>query len=111
MANIQDVARRAGVSVSTVSRVLNGTAYVNSEIRARVDQAIQDLHYRPSRAARSLRANYSSIIGLLISDIQNPFFMGLIQGVEDTALQHGYSLILCNSTENTQREQRYIEVL
>lgn len=111
MANIQDVARRAGVSVSTVSRVLNGTAHVNAEIRTRVEAAIQEMEYRPSRAARSLRTNYSSIIGLLISDIQNPFFIGLIQGVEDTALQHGYSLLLCNSTENAQREQRYIEVL
>jgi DNA-binding LacI/PurR family transcriptional regulator len=111
MTNIQDVAKRAGVSVSTVSRVLNGTARVNSNVRTRVEVAIQELQYRPSRAARSLRTNYSSIIGLLISDIQNPFFMDLIQGIEDTALQHGYSLILCNSTENVQREQRYIEVL
>jgi LacI family transcriptional regulator len=111
MAKIQDVAKRAGVSISTVSRVVNGTANVNSEVKARVTSAIQELRYVPSRAARSLRTNYSTIIGLLVSDIQNPFFMGLIQGVEDIAQQHGYSLILCNSAENFQKEQQYLEVL
>jgi LacI family transcriptional regulator len=111
MANIQEVARRAGVSISTVSRVLNGTARVNSEVRARVEAAIEELAYRPSRAARSLRTNHSTIIGLLVSDIQNPFFTGLIKGVEDVAQRRGYSMILCNSDENPQREQQYLAVL
>lgn len=111
MANIQEVARRAGVSISTVSRVLNGTARVNSDVKERVLAAIEELDYRPSRAARSLRANHSSIIGLLISDIQNIFFMELIKGVEDIALRNGYSVLLCNSDENPQREQQYLEVL
>jgi LacI family transcriptional regulator len=111
MANIQEVAKRAGVSISTVSRVLNGTARVNNDVKARVLAAIEELGYRPSRAARSLRANYSTIIGLLISDIQNPFFMDLIKGVEDVALRNGYSVLLCNSDENPQRERQYLEVL
>lgn len=111
MANIQDVAKLAGVSIATVSRVLNGTARVNSEVKARVDAAIQELHYQPNPAARSLRIHRSKIIGLLISDIQNPFFIHLIQGVEDEAQKNGYSLILCNSDENPQKEQHYLDVL
>ena len=111
MANIQDVARRAGVSIATVSRVQNGTAHVNPEIMARVRAAIDELNYQPSRAARSLRANHSRTIGLLITDIQNPFFTSLIRGAEDVAQQNGYSLILCNSGENSHKEQQYIEVL
>ena len=111
MANIQDVAKRAGVSISTVSRVLNGTAFVNSEAVVRVQAAVRDLQYQPSRAARMLRARRSTIIGLLISDIQNPFFTTLVRGVEDMALRNNYSLILCNSDENPQKEQQYVEVL
>jgi LacI family transcriptional regulator len=111
MANIQDVARQAGVSISTVSRVLNRTANVNSEVKKRVEAAMDALAYQPSSAARSLRSNRSRIIGLLISDIQNPFFMGLIRGVEEQALRHEYSLILCNSSESPQREQQYLDVL
>src|SRR6478736_9689664 len=111
MANIQEVAKQAGVSISTVSRVLNGTAKVNDEVKKRVETAMQALAYQPNPAARSLRTNRSRIIGLLISDIQNPFFMRLIQGVEEEALRHEYSLILCNSNENAQREQQYLDVL
>ena len=111
MANIQDVAKLAGVSISTVSRVLNGTAHVNPDVELRVHEAIQKLQYQPNRAARALRANYSRIIGLLITDIQNPFFTALIRGVEDVAQSKGYSVILCNSDESAHKEQQYIEVL
>jgi len=111
MANIQDVARHAGVSIATVSRVLNGTAHVNPEVMTRVRAAIDELNYQPSRAARSLRANHSRTLGLLITDIQNPFFTALIRGAEDVAQRNGYSLILCNSDENARKEQQYIEIL
>jgi LacI family transcriptional regulator len=111
MGTIQDVAKRAGVSIATVSRVLNGSAHVNAEVAARVHAAVKDLQYQPSRAARALRVNRTTIIGLLISDIQNPFFTALIRGVEDVAQRNGYSLILCNSDENPHKEQQYIEVL
>lgn len=111
MANIQDVARQAGVSISTVSRALNGNTHVNSDVKKRVEAAAEALAYQPNPAARSLRTNRSRIIGLLVSDIQNPFFMGLIRGVEDEALRHEYSLILCNSSENPQREQQYLDIL
>src|SRR5829696_2145157 len=111
MATIDDVAKQAGVSIATVSRVLNGTSGVGDETRKRVEAAMAALEYQPNPAARSLRSNRSRIIGLLISDIQNPFFAGLIRGIEDEALRHGYSLILCNSSENPQREQQYLDVL
>ncbi len=111
MTTINDVAKKAQVSISTVSRVLNGTAFVNGEVKKRVEEAIQELAYQPSPAARSLRVNRSRIIGLLISDIQNPFFMSLIQGVEDEAHRNGYSLLLCNSNEDSNKEQQYLEVL
>ena len=111
MVTINDVAKKAHVSISTVSRVLNGTAFVNSEVKKRVEDAIRELAYQPSPAARSLRVNRSRIIGLLISDIQNPFFMSLIQGVEDEAHRNGYSLLLCNSNEDPNKEQQYLNVL
>lgn len=111
MANIQEVAKRAGVSISTVSRVVNGNVRVNPEIARRVEQAIADLHYQPSNAARTLQKNRSQIIGLLLSDIENPFFTTLIKGVEDVAQRNGYSVILCNSDENPARERRYVSVL
>ncbi len=111
MATIQDVAQQAGVSISTVSRVINNSAVVNPEVAARVRAVIQALDYRPNSAARTLRVQHSKIIGLLISDIQNPFFTGLIRGVEDVAQLNGYSLILCNSDEDPQKEQQYVEVL
>ncbi len=111
MVTINDVAKKAQVSISTVSRVLNGTAFVNSEVKKRVEDAMRELAYQPSPAARSLRVNRSRIIGLLISDIQNPFFMSLIQGVEDEAHRNGYSLLLCNSNEDSKKEKQYLNVL
>lgn len=111
MANIQDVAKLARVSIATVSRVLNGTAYVDAEVAARVRAAVEELQYQPSRAARTLRGSHSTIIGLLITDIQNPFFTSLVRGVEDMAQRNGYSIILCNSDEDPHKERQYIEVL
>lgn len=111
MTTIEDVAKHAGVSISTVSRVLNGRGRVKDEIVASVRAAVQELHYTPNRAARSLRTQQTKIIGLLISDIQNPFFTVLIHAIEDVAQRNGYSLILCNSDENEQKECQYAEVL
>lgn len=111
MATIHDVATHAGVSIATVSRVINGNAHVATALAARVRASIEALQYHPSHAARWLRAKHTMIIGLLISDIQNPFFTSLIRGVEDVAQKNGYSLILCNSDENPDKERQYIEVL
>lgn len=108
---VQDVAAHAGVSTATVSRVLNGTSTVDAELAKRVRAASEALQYRPNRAARALAGGPSAIIGLLVTDVQNPFFMDLVHGVEDVAQQHGYLLVLCNSKEDQERERQYIEVL
>lgn len=110
-ARIEDVARQAGVSTATVSRVLSGKPYVSDAVRQRVLDAIRDLNYHPSRVARSLRVQRSSIIGLIISDIQNPFFTSVVRAVEDAAQQRGYSVILCNSDEDVEKELTYIQLM
>ncbi|MEP7358500.1 MAG: LacI family DNA-binding transcriptional regulator, partial [Anaerolineales bacterium] len=108
---MQDVARLAGVSSATVSRVLNDGQNVSQRTRERVQAAIDSLGYRPSRVARSLRVNRSKIIGLLISDIQNPFFTALARAVDDVAFKHQYTIFLCNSDENTVKEALYLDLM
>lgn len=110
-AKIEDVARQAGVSTATVSRVLSGKPYVSDDLRERVMDAVNNLNYRPSRVARSLRVQRSSIIGLIVSDIQNPFFTAVVRAVEDTAYQQKYSVFLCNSDEDTEKETMYLELM
>lgn len=111
MVTIEDVAKLAGVSNSTVSRVLNDREYVKESTRKKVFDAVSELGYKPSRIARSLRANSSKIIGLIISDIQNPFFTSLVRAVEDIAYTNNYSLILCNTDEDPEKEKLYVELM
>jgi len=111
MARIKEVAERAGVSTATVSRVINESSNVSPRLRARVRAAIAELHYSPSRLARHLRSQSTRTIGLIISDIQNPFFTSLVRGVEDVAYQNGYSILLCNADEDPAKEHLYVEVL
>mgnify|MGYP001385012169 FL=1 len=94
-----------------MSRVLSGKPYVSDALRQRVLETIQELDYRPSRVARSLRVQRSSIIGLIISDIQNPFFTSVVRAVEDVAQQRGYAVFLCNSDEDVDKELTYIELM
>src|SRR5689334_8398103 len=103
-ANLADVARRAGVSTASVSRVLAGKPHVSDAVRQRVLAAVDALNFRPSRLARSLRAQRSHVLGLIISDIQNPFFTSMVRAIEDVAYQHQYSLILCNADEDPAKE-------
>ncbi|RHW39003.1 LacI family transcriptional regulator [Neobacillus notoginsengisoli] len=111
MASIKDVAGRAGVSVATVSRVLNDKGYVSEESRKKVQQAIKDLNYKPNAVARSLFNKQSKTIGLMVPDIMNPFFPELARAVEDTLAELGYTVILCNSDEDTDKEQSYLEMM
>lgn len=106
-----DVAKKAGVSISPVSRVLNDSPLVTESARRQVLRAVKELNYQPNRTAQRLRAGRSRVIGLIMSDIQNPFFTSVVWGIEDLAYQHGYSLVLCNSDEDVQKEQLYIEIL
>ncbi|MBN1314498.1 MAG: LacI family DNA-binding transcriptional regulator [Anaerolineales bacterium] len=108
---ISDVARRANVSVATVSRVLTKKTPVSEELSERVMQAVKELGYQPSRVAQSLRKKTSSILGLIISDIQNPFFTSLVRAVEDAAYQYNYGIFLCNSDEDIEKESFYIDLL
>ncbi|TDC21611.1 LacI family transcriptional regulator [Micromonospora sp. 15K316] len=108
MATIYDVARQAQVSPATVSRVLNGRTTVDPAMAARVHQAMRDLDYRPNAVARNLRLSQTSLWAVIISDIGNPFFTSMVRGVEDVAQSAGYSVVLCNSDEDPEKESRYI---
>ncbi|WP_050614474.1 LacI family DNA-binding transcriptional regulator [Bacillus testis] len=109
MATIKDVAKHSGVSVATVSRVLNGKGYVHEDTRKKVERSIQQLEYSPNEVARSLYKKESRLIGLLLPDITNPFFPQLARGVEDEIQRNGYHLLSGNSDEKTEKEIAYIQ--
>jgi len=111
VATVKDVADLAGVSTATISRVLNNHPQVADETRSKVLWAMEQLNYQPSRVARRLRMEASQILGLIISDIANPFFTSVVRGIEDVAYANGYSLFLCNSDEDPAKEELYIQVL
>ena len=108
---LADVAREAGVSATTVSHVINGTRFVSEEMTQRVQEAVERLHYEVNSAARSLVRERSQTIGLIIRDITNPFYTSLARAVEDTASEAGYSVILCNTDEDPDRELNYLRTL
>ncbi|RJS55791.1 LacI family transcriptional regulator [Bacillus subtilis] len=109
MATIKDVAGAAGVSVATVSRVLNDNGYVHEETRTRVIAAMEKLNYYPNEVARSLYKRESRLIGLLLPDITNPFFPQLARGAEDELNREGYRLIFGNSDEELTKEREYLQ--
>jgi len=110
VATISDVAARAGVSTATVSRALNGKSTVDPTLAARVQAAASELGYHPNGLARNLRRQETAVLALIISDVENPFFTAIARGVEDLAQRSGYSVVLCNSDENEDKERRYIDV-
>jgi len=109
MTTIYEVAAKAGVSPATVSRVYNGVT-VSESYAKRVRQAAEELDFVPNRTARRLRRRSSEVIALVIPDIENPFFTALARGVEDRALEAGFSVVLCNSDEHEDKEARYLQV-
>lgn len=111
MPTIRDVARQAGVSTATVSRVLANHPHVRADVRARVLAAIAALDYQPNQAARTLRSQQSNTIGLIVSDIRNPFFTAISRAVEDTAYAHGYRVLLCNTDEDPDKEELYLDLM
>jgi len=108
---ISEVAVRAGVSTATVSRVLAGSDRVAEDTRAKVLAVIESTDYRPSGVARSLRLKSTSVVGLIVTDIQNPFYPEIVRGVEDTAIKSGRSTILCNASNDLDRELAYFNLL
>jgi len=111
MATIRDVAKKAEVSVATVSYVVNGTRNVAPKTAQRVRTAMEELNYHPNAAAQSLRTRTTHVIGAVISDITNPFFASLIRGAEDCARENGYSLLICNTSEKLENELVYLQLL
>ncbi len=107
---IKDVAREAGVGIATVSRVINGNYPVSDAARQRVQAAIAELHYRPDGIARSLKAQKTFLIGVVIADLSNSFFMQLVKGIEKTLSSSGYSIIIADHEENPFKEQQIIEM-
>lgn len=111
MASIKDVAKAAGVSTATVSRVLANKDFIRPSTRERVMRAVTELHYHPNLVARSLRARRTARIGLVFSDIRNPFFAALSRAVEESAYAQGYSVLICNTDEDPVRETTFLELL
>jgi LacI family transcriptional regulator len=110
MPTIRDVAHAAGVSPATVSRVLNDAEYISATTRAKVERAIEELGYVPNVVARGLRSRKSHILGLIISDITNPFWTTVVHAIESVAQQHGFSILLYNTDENLDKQRRYVEI-
>ena len=111
MSTISDVAKRAGVSPATVSRVIQGAGNVRPDTRDKVQRAIEELGYVPSLAAQSLRSKRTHSLALLVSDITNPFWTTVARGVEDIAQRHRYSVLLCNTDENLTKQHQYLDFL
>jgi LacI family transcriptional regulator, galactose operon repressor len=110
-ATIKDVAAEAGVSTATVSRVMAGSDGVTRRVRDRVMRAVEALDYHPNRLARHLRSGRRKIVGVIIPDLQNPFFPGVVHGVEEVLYTAGYTLMLGHSDGLAEREERHIAVL
>lgn len=111
MLTMRDVARLAGVSVGTVSAVINGKSGVSPKLSQRVQEAMAALDYHPNQVARSLKVRQTDTIGMVIPDATNPFFADVMQGVEDEASRNGYSVIFCNTNEDRERERRNLSML
>ncbi|MDY0211048.1 MAG: LacI family DNA-binding transcriptional regulator [Acholeplasma sp.] len=110
MATIKDVAKKANVSVATVSRVINQKGYVNEETRTLVETAIKDLNYIPNELARSLFNKHSKLIGVLVPHFDTQFYAELIEGIENSAMRLGYKIMLSNTQDDAKREKDYIHI-
>lgn len=107
---IKDIAKLCGVSLATVSKVLNNKGYVSEELRLRVEAVIDKTNYRPSALARGIRRNTTNIIGLIIPQILNSFYVQVIDLIEKKINEKGYTLLLCNSGENLDTEMKYLKM-
>lgn len=111
--SLRDVAKKAGVSTATVSRVLNNLNHISHTTRTRVEKAVKDLKYQPNKVARRLRAKEGDrkLLGLLIPDIQNPFYVDVIRGVEELVFLNDYAVYICNFTQDYNKEKSYLKNL
>lgn len=111
MSTIVEVAKRASVSIATVSNVIRGTKRVSPELQERVKAAIRELDYSPNAIARGLKVKQTRMLGMVLPDITNPFFPGIIRGAEDTAFDRDYFLVTANTDEQIGRERRLLAAL
>ncbi len=111
MATIYEIAKKAGVSPSTVSRALSGNGYVSKKMKEKIMAIAEEMNYRPNELARALVTKKSYTIGLVVADIGNPFFPALARGVEDAANVEGYNIILCNTDSNATKAREYVRLL
>lgn len=111
MVTMKDVAKRAGVSVITVSRVVNGSGYVGNATRMKVEAAIEELHFVPNMVASNLRSRQSDLLALVLPDITNSFWTSIARGAEDEAWAHGYGVFICNTDNDPVKEEGYIKRL
>ncbi len=110
MATLKDVAKLAGLTTSTVSRVINNRGYISENTRKKVDEAMKDLNYQPNEAARSLRMKSTNTIGLIVPHVSHPYFAELISNLEARAYEKGYKILLCNSQCIHEREEESIRM-
>ncbi len=110
MATLKDVAREAGLTVTTVSRVLNNRGYISDDARRRVADAIEKLNYRPNEVARALQNKKSNTIGVIVPHIRHPYFAEMISNIENAAYKKGYKILLCNSQSTKEKAKEYIDI-
>lgn len=111
MASIRDVALKAGVGIGTVSRALNGTGYIAEETRRRILAAADELGYRPNELAKNLSRRRSGFVGIVVPDIEHPFFAALLKHVEQSLFQYGYKCMVCDISGKERRELEFLDML
>lgn len=110
MATLKDVAKESGLTMGTVSRVLNNRGYISEATREKVYAAMKKLNYHPNEVARSLSKQSTNTIGVIVPHIRHPYFAELISNLENEAAKRGYKIILCNSKEKSEKEREYLEM-
>lgn len=108
---IKEIAKYANVSTATVSRLLNNNGYVSNEARKRIEEAIKKLNYRPNAVAKSLKLSKTNLIGIIVPDISNDYFMCILKSIEEKVAKKGYNILICSSDENSKKEAELIEIL
>lgn len=111
MASIREVAQEAGVGVGTVSRALNGSGYVSPETRKKIEKAAKKLKYTPNELARNLYHNKTGIVGVIVPDLDHPFFSNLVKHIEMELYEQGYKTMICNTVGISRRERDYLDML
>ncbi|WP_353095996.1 LacI family DNA-binding transcriptional regulator [Tissierella praeacuta] len=111
MPNIREIAKRAGVGIATVSRYINNTGYVSEEVKLKIQKEIDDSGYTPNALARAIFTKNSKTLGLMIPNITNPFFNQMATVIEEHANRYGYTLFLCNTEDNKEKEMEYLDIL